>query len=112
VELKATRQTRLRNCRRWSGKSSANGGGYTAPLNAVAQMRAERAGGSLVSFRQMQEQAREVDRRRVEIAVADCGAAGKLRTEEWPRKRWSLRSKAARCALYPLSLLGGEIPPL
>ena len=32
-------------------------------------MRAERAAGSLVSFRQMQEQARELDRRRVEIAV-------------------------------------------
>ena len=38
-------------------------------LNAVAQMRAERAAGSVVSFREMQEQAREVDRRRVEIAV-------------------------------------------
>lgn len=38
-------------------------------LNAVAQMLAERAGGSPVSFREMQEQAREVDRRRVEIAV-------------------------------------------
>ena len=38
-------------------------------LNAVAQMRAERAGGSPVSFREMQEQAREVDRRRVQIAV-------------------------------------------
>jgi hypothetical protein len=32
-------------------------------------MLAERAGGSPVSFREMQEQAREVDRRRVEIAV-------------------------------------------
>jgi hypothetical protein len=32
-------------------------------------MRAGRAAGGIVSFRQMQEQARKVDRRRVEIAV-------------------------------------------
>jgi hypothetical protein len=38
-------------------------------LNAVAQMRAGRAAGGIVSFREMQEQARKVDRRRVEIAV-------------------------------------------
>jgi len=37
-------------------------------LNAVAQMRAERTGASM-NFREMQEQAQEVDRRRVEIAV-------------------------------------------
>lgn len=38
-------------------------------LNAVAQMQAERATGTLASFRDMHAQAREVDRRRVEIAV-------------------------------------------
>jgi hypothetical protein len=38
-------------------------------LNAVAQVQAARAAGVLTSFREMQEQAREVDRRRVEIAV-------------------------------------------
>jgi hypothetical protein len=38
-------------------------------LNAVAQVHAERAKGSLAAFREMQAQAREVDRRRVEIAV-------------------------------------------
>ena len=38
-------------------------------LNAVAQVQAERHRGVLTSFRQMQTQAREVDRRRVAIAV-------------------------------------------
>ena len=38
-------------------------------LNAVAQLQAERAAGVLTSFREMQEQARDIDRRRVEIAV-------------------------------------------
>lgn len=38
-------------------------------LHAVAQVQAERQRGSLQSFRQMQAQAREVDRRRVGIAV-------------------------------------------
>ena len=38
-------------------------------LNAVAQVQAERAAGVLGSFRGMQEQARDIDRRRVEIAV-------------------------------------------
>jgi len=38
-------------------------------LNAVAQVRAERAAGALKSFREMQAQARDVDRRRVAIAV-------------------------------------------
>ena len=38
-------------------------------LNAVAQMHAERATGTLGDFRDMHAQAREVDRRRVAIAV-------------------------------------------
>lgn len=38
-------------------------------LNAVAQVRAERAAGAIKSFREMQAQVREVDRRRVQIAV-------------------------------------------
>ena len=38
-------------------------------LHAVAQAHAEWSAGKLLSFRQMQAQAREVDRRRVEIAV-------------------------------------------
>ena len=38
-------------------------------LNAVAQVQAERAAGVLTSFREMQEQARDIDRRRVETAV-------------------------------------------
>jgi len=38
-------------------------------LHAVAQARAEWSKGGLKSFREMQSQAREVDRRRVEIAV-------------------------------------------
>ena len=38
-------------------------------LHAVAQMQVERPAGVLTTFRQMQEQAREIDRRRVEIAV-------------------------------------------
>ena len=48
-------------------------------LHAVAEAQAERSTGKLQSFRAMQAQAREVDRRRVEIAVrlaemeARCG---------------------------------------
>jgi hypothetical protein len=38
-------------------------------LHAVAQVQAERSRGTLLSFREMQAQAREIDRRRVEIAV-------------------------------------------
>ena len=38
-------------------------------LNAVAQMHAERAAGTLGNFRDMHVQAREVDRRRVQIAM-------------------------------------------
>ena len=38
-------------------------------LHAAAQARAERPYGDLRSFREMQAQAREVDRRRVEIAL-------------------------------------------
>lgn len=38
-------------------------------LHAVAQMRAEHSNGDVRSFREMQAQAREVDRRRVEIRV-------------------------------------------
>ena len=38
-------------------------------LHAVAQMQAERLNGSLVGFREMQEQARAIDSRRVQIAV-------------------------------------------
>jgi hypothetical protein len=49
------------------------------PWSAVAEAQAERSTGKLQSFRAMQAQAREVDRRRVEIAVrlaemeARCG---------------------------------------
>ena len=48
-------------------------------LHAVAQMRAERAAGVLTSYREMQEQARDVDRSRVEIAarIAELEAAVK-----------------------------------
>jgi hypothetical protein len=38
-------------------------------LHAVAQIQVERSNGSLTAFREMQVQARDVDRRRVEIAV-------------------------------------------
>ena len=38
-------------------------------LHAVAQAHAERSTGKLQGFREMQAQAREVDRRRVQIAV-------------------------------------------
>jgi phage-related protein len=38
-------------------------------LNAVAQVQADRHRGSWEGFRQMQAQVREVDRRRVQIAV-------------------------------------------
>jgi hypothetical protein len=38
-------------------------------LHANAPVQAERSNGALVNFRKMQVQAREVDRRRVEIAV-------------------------------------------
>ena len=38
-------------------------------LNAVAQVQAERAAGVLMSFREMQEEARDIDRRRVQIAI-------------------------------------------
>ena len=38
-------------------------------LNAVAQVQADRQRGSWEGFRQMQAQVREVDRRRVQIAV-------------------------------------------
>jgi hypothetical protein len=38
-------------------------------LHAAARMQAERAAGVLRRFREMQEQAREIDRRRVEIAT-------------------------------------------
>ena len=38
-------------------------------LHAVAQAHAERSVGKLQSFREMQAQAREVDRQRVEIAM-------------------------------------------
>jgi hypothetical protein len=38
-------------------------------LHAVAQMQSERLNGSLTGFREMQEQAREVDRKRLQIAV-------------------------------------------
>jgi hypothetical protein len=50
-------------------------------LNAVAQVRAERSRGTLRSFREMQAQAREVDRRRVEIAVRMAELAGKFNEE-------------------------------
>jgi len=38
-------------------------------LHAVAQVQADRLQGALVNFREMQVQAREVDRKRVQIAV-------------------------------------------
>ena len=38
-------------------------------LNAVAHIQAERSHGNVWSFREMQAQVRDVDRRRVEIAV-------------------------------------------
>lgn len=38
-------------------------------LNAVAQMQGERQRGTLTTFREMQRQVRELDRRRVQIAV-------------------------------------------
>jgi|KBSSwiStaDraftv2_1062776.scaffolds.fasta_scaffold14100_12 hypothetical protein len=65
--LKPTCRTPLRNCGRWSARSSASGGGCTGP--STPWPRAGRAAGDIVSFREMQEQARKVDRRRVEIAV-------------------------------------------
>jgi hypothetical protein len=62
-------RTRLKSCALWSARWSGNGGGCTGALNAVAQVQAARAAGALMSFREMQEQARDIDRRRVEIAV-------------------------------------------
>jgi hypothetical protein len=38
-------------------------------LHAVAQMQVERLNGSLMGFREMQEQARAIDSRRVQIAI-------------------------------------------
>ena len=40
-----------------------------AALNAVAQMQTTRSAGVVASFREMQEQVRDIDRRRVQIAV-------------------------------------------
>ena len=47
-------------------------------LNAVAQVQADRQRGSLKGFRQMQAQAREVDRRRVQIAMQIAELEAKL----------------------------------
>lgn len=38
-------------------------------LHAVAQLKAERSVGSLAGFRELQQQASEIDRQRVQIAV-------------------------------------------
>ena len=46
-------------------------------LHAVAQIHAERSNGSLAAFREMQVQARDVDRRRVEITVRIAALAGR-----------------------------------
>jgi hypothetical protein len=50
-------------------------------LHAAAQACAERPYGDAKRFRQMQAQAREVDRRRVEIAVRMAELAGKFNEE-------------------------------
>ena len=47
-------------------------------LHAVAQVQADRLHGALVNFREMQVQAREVDRRRVQIAVRIAEMEGQL----------------------------------
>jgi hypothetical protein len=59
----------LKQLRALQGQAEREWWWLQGALNAVAQTRAERAGGSPVSFREMQEQAREVDWRRVQIAV-------------------------------------------
>ena len=45
-------------------------------LHAVAQARAERTSGALRSFREMQQQMRNVDERRIEIAMRIAALAG------------------------------------
>jgi hypothetical protein len=45
-------------------------------LHAVAQLQAERAVGSLACFREMHEQAREIDRQRVQIAMRIAALVG------------------------------------
>jgi len=51
-------------------------------LRAVAQLQAERVSGSLVGFREMQEQARAIDSRRVQIAVRIAELERDLREHE------------------------------
>ena len=51
---------------------------FHGALHAVAQVQAERSRGTLLSFREMQAQAREVDRRRVAIAVRMAELARKF----------------------------------
>jgi hypothetical protein len=60
----------LEELRGWSGKARAVVAARA--LVAVAQLRAERS--TRVSFRQRQEQAREMDRRCVKICGANCRA--------------------------------------
>ena len=50
-------------------------------LNAVAEVQAERSRGTLLSFREMQAQVREVDRRRVQIAGRIAELASKFNEE-------------------------------
>ena len=57
------------NCGRCNARSSGSGGGSTGLFMPQAQTRAEWPTSKLHSFRAMLAQAREVDRRRVEIAM-------------------------------------------
>jgi hypothetical protein len=57
---------RLRNCK---ARGRARMWRLHGALNAVAQMQAARSARVVASFREMQEQARDIDRRRVQIAV-------------------------------------------
>ena len=50
-------------------------------LHAAAQARAEWSTGKLQNFRQMQAQVREIDRRRVDIAVRIAELASKFNEE-------------------------------
>lgn len=50
-------------------------------LHAVAQARAEQTGGALRSFREMQQQMRNVDQRRIEIALQIASLVGRANAD-------------------------------
>ena len=65
-------------------------------LNAVAQVQAERQRGSLERFRHMQAQAREVDRRRVQIAARIAEVEARVSDGEFSRVDYLREEPTAR----------------